>query len=62
MSRHAQVVIRTPDSNLLLAPGELLGKRETISFAEHALENTVGMILLLLRNLLVEKILVGKES
>ena len=62
MGRHAQIVVGTPNGHILLAPGIFFGVREPVGFAEDLLENAVRVVLFLLVDLIVEEVLVGKES
>ena len=61
MSRHSKVIIRTPDSDVLLSPRILFGERETIGIAQNAFENTIGVILFLFGNLVTEKVFIREE-
>lgn len=64
MPAHAQVVITAPDRHILCGHTcfrEVLGKGVCISPAIHGLEHTVGVVLLLLHDLVPEKLLITKE-
>lgn len=63
MGRHAQVVVGTPDRNRLLGPlriFECMREQPVTSQAVHLLEDAIGVVLLLLLDLLIEELLIGK--
>ena len=60
VSRHAKIVIRAPNSDVLFSPGELLGSREGLCFSVHLLEDSVRMVLLLFLNLTLKECLICK--
>lgn len=62
VGRHAEVVVRAPDGDGLLAPRVLVGLGEVLGIAQHALEHAVRVVLLLLHNLLVKEVLVREET
>lgn len=61
---HAKVVITAPDRHILWGHRcfrEVLGKGICISPAVHSLENTVGVVLFLLHDLIPEKLVITKD-
>ena len=62
MGWHAEIVIGTPDSHILLTPRIFFGVGEPVGLSQHLLENAVRMVLLLLVDLIAEEIFVGEES
>ncbi len=58
---YSQVVVGAPNSHRPLAPGELFRLRERVRRPQHLLENSVGVVHLFLRDLLLEEGLVGER-
>merc|ERR1711981_131985 len=60
VSRHAKIVIGTPDSDIFLPPGELACCREAPGISVHLLEDPVGVIQLLLLDLALKERFISK--
>jgi len=62
MGGHAKVIVGAPDGDGPVAPAEFTGSRELVGQAVDLLEDAVGVVQLLLKDLVLEELLVAKFS